>query len=143
MATKTHLEHKIFPAPKNCTAFEAIVVRRVDAEDQLAAGRLARERQSLDEDEADQNTMHELVRISIVALKKRGASKPARVRQPFTEFDRWDTVAHRVAREAFLDLNSVGEDAVKKMLASAEQWNPAALAEEEGGEVLQEEDATE
>lgn len=116
------LQARIYRAPKSLAPLQAIVVRQLDAADQMEAARIANTVKALDDDEAMSNRGSEMLRISIVAVQMAGQKEPQPVEQPYAGLDGWPFTWHRFTQECFAHLNTLDPSEVGEAIAESQEW---------------------
>jgi hypothetical protein len=110
--SKPHLLRKKFKLPDG-HPIKCFVMREIDGEDELEAGRVAAAR-GTSVDDMSQAALMENIRVAIVSVD----DKP--VEQPFLQMDKYPSKTKRYFIEAWVALNGVGQDDIKNFLAAAE-----------------------
>lgn len=105
---KEHLEHREYELGQGHSV-RGVVLREIDGNDELEAGASARAKPALDDDEQARIIIHEQLRLSIVAVRRRAGGPWEPVRQPLDELDRWKTKTRILLSQAFQTMNLLTE----------------------------------
>ncbi len=127
------LKARSYPAPASLHPLKALVLRELDAADQMEAARLANMRQALDDSEAIANRGIEMLRVSVVAIQLDPAPAPTRVKQPFAPLDEWPFTWVRFAEECFQHLNTLDPAEVGEAIAKSQPWTGDTAASSKNG----------
>lgn len=135
---KEHLEHRMFPMGAGHAAY-AIVIREIDGEDAIEAGRLARRRAALDEDEQRTNIFREQIKLSVVAVRRTGKTpaKWERAAAPFDEFDTWKLRSQNLVISAYQRMNVISEEELANFQKGSVVVGDDAPGEEIEDEVIE------
>jgi hypothetical protein len=127
---KGHLVHRVFRASKGCKNFKTIVVREIDADDELVASRRAAEKLKRFKDPSVGEMMradrHEQLRIAIAAVD--GTATPETV-GGFIAFDRWSQADKTAVSRFFGELNGLDTEELEKSVAASVEVDPKRLSE--------------
>lgn len=135
---KEHLEHREYTFAEG-HSIRGVILRELDGDDELEAGRMGRSRKALDDEEAMRHVLFEQLRLSVVATRATPKGPWQPVAQPFDGMDKWKQRTINLVGDAFQRMNMLAPGEVEAFHQGARVIGaPSPAAKPQDDEVVEE-----